>query len=123
VIDFQFPRSTVLVLGNENAGIRVEIIQLLDGCVEIRQHAWDNPCLVPRRFSWEYKSVENNGSAGLSENAIESEARPRVRITDEGLWKSQGQSYGQSALLTYTSVVLNVLIWEYSRQHLMISEP
>ena len=36
----------MLVLGNENAGIRVEIIQLLDGCVEIRQHAWDNPCLV-----------------------------------------------------------------------------
>ena len=38
LIDFQFPRSTVLVLGNEKAGIPVETIQLLDECVEIRQH-------------------------------------------------------------------------------------
>ena len=38
LVDFQFPRSTVLVLGNEKAGIPVEIIQLLDECVEIRQH-------------------------------------------------------------------------------------
>ncbi|XP_028401420.1 probable methyltransferase TARBP1 [Dendronephthya gigantea] len=36
--DFQFPYSTVLVLGNEKAGIPVEIIQLLDECVEIPQH-------------------------------------------------------------------------------------
>lgn len=36
--DFQFPCSTVLVLGNEKAGIPVEIIQLLDECVEIPQH-------------------------------------------------------------------------------------
>ena len=35
---FQFPRSTVLVLGNEKAGIPVDIIQLLDECVEIPQH-------------------------------------------------------------------------------------
>ena len=36
--DFQFPRNTVLVLGNEKAGIPVGIIQLLDECVEIPQH-------------------------------------------------------------------------------------
>ena len=38
LVDFQFPCSTVLVLGNEKAGIPVKIIQLLDECVEIRQH-------------------------------------------------------------------------------------
>jgi tRNA G18 (ribose-2'-O)-methylase SpoU len=38
LVDFQFPRSTVLVLGNEKSGIPVEVIQLLDECVEIRQH-------------------------------------------------------------------------------------
>lgn len=36
--DFHFPRFTVLVLGNEKAGIPVEIIHLLDECVEIPQY-------------------------------------------------------------------------------------
>lgn len=34
---FEFPRRTVLVLGREKEGIPVDIIHVLDGCVEIPQ--------------------------------------------------------------------------------------
>ena len=35
--EFEFPRKTVLLLGNERAGIPVELIGLVDHCVEIPQ--------------------------------------------------------------------------------------
>ena len=35
--DFQFPKKSVILLGNEKEGLPVEYIQLLDGCVEIPQ--------------------------------------------------------------------------------------
>ena len=35
--EFQFPKKSVIVLGNEKEGLPVEYIQLLDGCVEIPQ--------------------------------------------------------------------------------------
>ena len=35
--EFKFPRKSVIVLGNEKEGIPVDIIQLLDVCVEIPQ--------------------------------------------------------------------------------------
>ena len=36
--EFQFPEKSVIFLGNEKEGIPVELIQLLDCCVEIPQH-------------------------------------------------------------------------------------
>ena len=35
--EFQFPKKSVIVLGNEKEGIPVELIQVLDVCVEIPQ--------------------------------------------------------------------------------------
>ncbi|KAH8028187.1 hypothetical protein HPB51_014142 [Rhipicephalus microplus] len=36
--EFNFPEKTLLLLGNEKEGLPVELIQLLDVCVEIPQH-------------------------------------------------------------------------------------
>lgn len=36
--EFSFPQKTLLLLGNEKEGLPVELIQLLDVCVEIPQH-------------------------------------------------------------------------------------
>ena len=55
--DFHFPRSTVLVLGNEKAGIPVDVIQLLDECVEIPQQGIIrslNVHVSGALFIWEY---------------------------------------------------------------------
>ena len=35
--EFKFPKKSVIVLGNEKEGIPVDLIQLLDVCVEIPQ--------------------------------------------------------------------------------------
>ena len=35
--EFKFPKKSVILLGNEKEGIPVELIQLLDVCVEIPQ--------------------------------------------------------------------------------------
>jgi tRNA guanosine-2'-O-methyltransferase len=37
LVDYQFPRKVVLVLGSEQLGIPGSILQLLDQCVEIPQ--------------------------------------------------------------------------------------
>ena len=60
---YQFARSTVLVLGNEKAGIPVEIIQLLDECVEIPQHGIIrslNVHVSGALFVWEYSRQHLN---------------------------------------------------------------
>ena len=61
--DFQFPCSTVLVLGNEKTGIPVELIQLLDECVEIPQHGIIrslNVHVSGALFIWEYSRQHLN---------------------------------------------------------------
>ena len=61
--NFQFPSNTVLVLGNEKAGIPVNLIQLLDECVEIPQHGIIrslNVHVSGALFIWEYSRQHLN---------------------------------------------------------------
>ncbi|XP_076339891.1 tRNA (guanosine(18)-2'-O)-methyltransferase TARBP1 isoform X2 [Tachypleus tridentatus] len=57
--DYKFPKKTLLLLGNEKEGIPVELIQVLDVCVQIPQYGVTrslNVHVSGALFIWEYAS-------------------------------------------------------------------
>ncbi|CAG5120656.1 unnamed protein product, partial [Candidula unifasciata] len=73
--DYQFPKKTLLLLGNEKEGIPVELIQLLDVCVEIPQLGVIrslNVHVCGALLIWEYtrQHMRNTGVTATSTAAL-----------------------------------------------------